>query len=211
MFKKQTPDSLHAKDFAVDKGGEITVLLRAWSDGDQQAFADLLPLVLKELRRLARHHMRRSSECPTLQPTALVNEAYLRLVSSPVQGFDDRRQFFAFASKVLREVLVDYVRSRRAQKRGGGEILRPLEEASNVAVEIAVDKDAILSLHVALSKLEKLHQRQARIIELRFFGGLTLSEIARVLNWSDMTIRRDWEVARRWLRREMLTQHAGTG
>ncbi|MEO1086295.1 MAG: ECF-type sigma factor, partial [Acidobacteriota bacterium] len=167
---------------------------------------ELLPLVLRELRQLAEHHLRRSPSCPTLQPTALVNEAYLRLVGSPVRGFESRRQFFAFASKVLREVLVDHVRARGAKKRGGSGRLGQLEDASEVMIEIAVDAETVLSLHEALSKLEKLHERQARIVELRFFAGLTLAEIARALDWSEITVRRDWGVARRWLRREISRQ-----
>ena len=187
----------------------ITAILRAWSAGEPGALDELLPLVLRELRELAEHHLRRSPECPTLQPTALVNEAYLRLVGSSIDGFQSRRQFFAFASKVLREVLVDHVRARRTQKRGGPLALGQLEDASDVAMTIQVDAETVLSVHEAISKLERLHERQARIVELRFFGGLTLAESAEVLGLSEVTVRRDWGVARRWLHREITTSAAG--
>ena len=183
--------------------GRVTRLLRAWGDGDENALQELMPLVFQELRRLARGHLRRSPQCRTLQPTALVNEAYLRLVGSPIHGFDSRRQFFAFASKVLREVLVDYARARGAAKRGGDAELANLDDAGEVAARISVDPDTILALNAALTKLETLSRRQARVVELRYFAGLTLDEIALALDCSEVTARRDWSVARRWLLLEM--------
>jgi len=183
---------------------EITLLLQAWGEGDRAAFDRLLPMVFGELRRLAVYHLQRNVECPTLQPTALVNEAYLRLVGSRFHSFDSRRQFFAFASKVLREVLVDYVRSLQAAKRGGRQTPAALARAPDLAAEILVDAETLLALHQALGELEDLHPRQARVVELTYFGGLRQKEIAQVVGCSEVTVRRDWSVARRWLHRRLL-------
>ena len=182
---------------------DVTQLLTSWAAGETESLDRLLPLVLDQLRSLAEHHLRTSPDCPTLQPTALVNEAYLRLVGASTRSFETRTHFFAFASKVMRELLLDYVRSSRALKRGGSEPLRPLEDVLDAVVEIRVDADTLLALHAALEKLERLNARQARLIELRYFGGLTFPEIAEVLGVSQATLHRDWAVSRRWLQLEL--------
>lgn len=181
---------------------DITALLSAWVEHKDRAALDrLLPLVLAELRRLAEHHFEQEGAAHTLQPTALVHEAYLRLANSKVYGFENRHQFFALASRLIRAVLVDHARARQAEKRGGDAQRVPLEYAFEVAEH--TDLATVLFVHQALDRLEKLDERQSRVIELRFFGGLTLSESASVLDVSLATVERDWSVARRWLAREM--------
>lgn len=182
--------------------GEIAQLLRAWADeGDRQALDRLLPLVLDELRRLAAYQFKRQGSGHTLQPTALVHEAYLRLVGSEARGFENRHQVFALASRLIRDVLVDHARAKRAQKRGGERQRVPLLQALGIAE--GSDSAAVLAVHQALERLEALDSRQGRVVELRFFGGLTLAEVASVLELPLATVERDWSVARRWLAREI--------
>jgi RNA polymerase sigma factor (TIGR02999 family) len=179
---------------------ELTQLLVAWSSGNRQALEELIPLVFDELRRLAQSHFRRERVGHTLQPTALVNELYLRLAGQEGLQWESRVQFFAFASGLLRGMLVDHYRARQTAKRGGGALLLPLEEAFDLPNRQEID---LLPLNDALTALETLDPRQSRIVELRFFGGLTLEETAQALELSIATVRREWATAKSWLAREM--------
>jgi RNA polymerase sigma factor (TIGR02999 family) len=179
---------------------EVTRLLRAWSDGDRQALDALLPVVYAEVRRLARSYLRRERPDHTLQATALVNEAYLRLVDQREVQWQNRAHFFGIAAQIMRRILVDHARMRGAQKRGSGEVPVVFDEALEVAAERNLD---IVALDEALEALAALDARQARIVELRFFGGLSIEEAAEVLSLSPATVKREWAGARAWLRREL--------
>ena len=172
---------------------DVTALLQAWRQGDADALNRLVPLVYTDLRRLARAHLRHESPDQLLQTTALVHEAYLRLLDASHVDWHDRVHFFSVSSRVMRRVLVDASRARRAQKRAGGAQRVPLEEAHAVVASRAPD---LLSLDAALTRLEREHPRRARIVELRYFGGLTLKEIATMLEVSVDTVTRDWTRAR---------------
>ena len=178
---------------------QVTKLLMQWKRGDQEAPRVLLPLVYDELRRLARHHLRAERSDHTLQSTALVHEAYLRLVKPGSVQLEGRQHFFALASQLMREILVDYARGRRAAKRDGGERLT-LDEAAELSGSKGVD---LLALDDALNELAKMSPRQSRIVELKFFGGLRIGEVSEVLGVSSATVERDWAVARAWLHREI--------
>jgi RNA polymerase sigma factor (TIGR02999 family) len=171
--------------------GEVTRLLRAWSGGDRSALGQLTPLVYSELRRLAAAYIRRERRDHTLQPTALVHEAYLRLVNQGEIQSHTRAQFFAIAANLMREILVNHARRHRASKRGGGN--KEQLEASAAIAQPAVD---LLALNEALEQLARLDPRKAQIVELRFFGGLTEDQIADVLDISIITVKRDWRAAR---------------
>jgi RNA polymerase sigma-70 factor (ECF subfamily) len=179
---------------------EVTEALAAWSAGDREALPRVLPQIYDELRALAAQHLRRERPGHTLQPTALVNEAFLRLVAREHVHVEARTQFFALAAQAMRRVLVDHARRRQAGKRGGREAPLPLEEAEDLAVTPAVD---LVDLDAALTKLERLDPRQARVVELKFFAGLGIEEIAAAMEVSTSTVRREWRMARAWLRREM--------
>ena len=178
---------------------QITELLLKWKSGDQESLHVLLPLVYSELRRLAQHHLRGERSDHTLQSTALVHEAYLRLVKPGSGRFESRGHFFALASQLMREILVDHARIRRAAKRDGGSRLT-LDEAAELSEPKGVD---LLALNDALNQLSKMSSRQGRIVELRFFGGLSIEETSEFLGVSSATVERDWTVARAWLRREL--------
>ena len=178
---------------------QITQLLMQWKQGDEEAPRVLLPLVYDELRRLARHHLKSERPDHTLQSTALVHEAYLRMVKPGSPQLESRGYFFALASQLMREILVDYARKRRAAKRDGGERLT-LDEAAELSKSKGVD---VLALDDALKELAKLSPRQSRIVELKFFGGLSIGEVSEVLDVSPATVERDWGVARVWLHREI--------
>ena len=179
---------------------EISRLLYAWADGDQAALEELTPLVYEELHRLAHNYMGRERPDHTLQTTALVNEAFMRLVDWKNVRWQNRAHFFGVSAQLMRRILVDFARSRGFQKRGGG--AQPLE--LNEAAVIGENKDSdLVALDEALEGLAKLDARQARIVELRFFGGLTIEEAAEVLKVSTGTVRRDWRLARAWLYREL--------
>jgi len=183
----------------VASAGEITRLLTELKGGNPQAQAELIPLVYEELRRVARNYMRREKAGHTLQPTALVNEAYLRLVEGPPIDWQNRAHFFAVAAQLMRRVLVDHARARGALKRGGNECRVSLHDQ-----ERAEEKDAdLLALDQALERLAERDPRQARIVESRFFGGLSEKEAAAVLGISVRTVKRDWSVARAWLFKEI--------
>ena len=179
---------------------EITQLLLAWGQGDQAALERLLPLVYEEMRQIAHHHMRRQRPDHTLQTTALVNEAYLRLVDAQRVQWQNRVHFFALAAQAMRHILVDLARARGNQKRGGGATRVALEEALIISAERGAD---VLALDDALQALAKLNARQSQIVELRYFGGLSEEETAAVLQLSPRTVRRDWSLARAWLYREL--------
>jgi RNA polymerase sigma factor (TIGR02999 family) len=178
---------------------QVTQLLQKWKCGDQESPHILLPLVYKELRRLARHHLRGERGEHTLQGTALVHEAYLRLVKPGSLGLESRGHFFALASQIMREILVDYARNRAAAKRDGGSRLT-LDEATELSGSKGVD---LLALDDALNQLSKMNPRQSRIVELRFFGGLSIEETSEFLGVSSATVERDWTAARAWLHREI--------
>jgi RNA polymerase sigma-70 factor, ECF subfamily len=180
----------------------VTELLRAWSDGDESALERLLPLVEAELHRLARGYMARERGGHTLQPTALVNEAFLRLIDARHVRWQDRAHFLGIAARLMRRVLVDHARSRGYQKRGGGAVRVTLTEALAVAPEPALDLD-LAALDRALDELAADDARKARVIELRFFGGLSVEETAEVLHLSTDTIKRDWRLAKLWLLRAL--------
>src|ERR1043166_6824649 len=167
----------------------VTELLGRWSQGDDAALAELTPLVYEELRRLAHHHMGGQRPDHTLQTTALVNEVYLRLADQTNSRWQNRAHFFAVAAKAMRQILVNYAKSYRAQKRGGGAIKVELDEAAIVSPEKSKE---IVDLHEALERLDALDARKARVVELKYFGGLNHDEIAEVMKVSTMTVRRDW-------------------
>lgn len=179
---------------------DVTGLLLAWAAGDPNAVDALLPIVYAELRRQAERAMRREAAGHTLQPTALVHEAYLRLVDQARVPWQNRAQFFGIAARCMRRVLVDHARARGAAKRGGPGIRAALDDA-NAAVEEPAPM--IVAVHEALERLAALDAEQARLVELRYFGGLTIEETAAVLGISPATVKREWAVARAWLRREL--------
>jgi len=178
----------------------VTQLLVAWGKGDQHAFDALMPEVRKELHRLAAHYMAEEPPGHDLQPTALINEAYLRLVDWKNIQWADRAHFFGMAANMMRRVLVDYARSRDRLKRGGEAIQVSFTEAANVPVPQSAN---VLALDKALRELDKIDPRKSQIVEMRFFGGLSQEETAEALKVSVPTVRRDWSLARAWLAREL--------
>ena len=178
------------------KTHQVTALLAAWSHGDKEALDKLMPLVYDELRRLASQQMRRERPGHTLQTTALVNEAYLRLVKQSRARWENRAQFFAVAARLMRRILVDHARSRHRLKREGNTQKISLEEAATVSKEQSSD---LLAVHEALKKLETLNERMGRIVELRFFGGLSIEETAEVLKVSPGTVMKDWTFAKAFM------------
>ena len=191
---------------AIDKAlktplpGAVTELLRAWGDGDDAALEQLTPLVEGELRRLARAYMRRERRDHTLQATALVNEAFLRLTDARRVRWQDRAHFLGISARLMRRVLVDHARARGYRKRGGGAQHVTLDEGLVLSPEPAVD---VLALDRALEALAAVDVRKSRVIELRFFGGLSVEETAEVLHVSADTVKRDWRLAKLWLLREL--------
>jgi RNA polymerase sigma-70 factor, ECF subfamily len=179
---------------------QVTALLHAWRTGDDDALARLTPLVYDELHRLAHRYMRGERTGHTLQTTALVHEAYLRLVDSRSVGWQDRAHFFAIAAQLMRRILVDVVRRQRFRKRGGGWRQVTLADGLQLATNVKPD---VVAVDEALQELAKLDPRKARVVELRFFGGLSLEETAEALNVSTDTVGRDWRAAKAWLRREL--------
>ena len=179
--------------------GRITHLLDAWRAGDAAALEQLIPIVHGELRRIARRHMARERTGHILQTDALVNEAYVRLIDTQDVQWHDRAHFLAVASRVMRRILVEAARARRRQKRGGGEEAIPIDGAIALAQKVP----DLLALNDALDALANLSPRKSQVVELRFFGGLTIDETAAVLNVSGDTIRRDWRLAKAWLFREL--------
>ena len=179
---------------------EITRLLVAWSDGDQSALEKLAPLVESELHRLAHHYMGRERPGHTLQTSALVNEAYIRLIDWKNVRWQNRAHFFAVSAQLMRRVLVDFARERRYIKRGGGTVRVSLGEAESLTVEPEAD---LVALDDALKRLMEMDERKAQVVELRFFGGVSVKEAAEVLKVSEETVLRDWRLAKVWLMREL--------
>lgn len=185
--------------------GEITKLLQGWKGGDREALDELLPIVYKELRRLAHFALRGERPDHTLQSGALVHEAYLRLLGAKPPPWESRTHFFAIAAQLMRQILVDYARRHRAAKRGGGVETLSLEDATLVSKGKSLD---VVALDDALKALAEIDARKAQVVELRFFGGLNFEETAEVLKVAPVTVRRDWSTARAWLHREMNRGHA---
>ncbi|HMO79655.1 MAG TPA: sigma-70 family RNA polymerase sigma factor [Pyrinomonadaceae bacterium] len=183
-----------------DERKDITELLLDWRKGDSLALEQLIPLVHGELRRMARNYMRRQSPGHTLQTTALLNEAFLRLVDSNRVNWQDRNHFYAVSAQLMRRVLVDSARRRNSLKRGGDQVMVTLDDHADVAVE---RQDDLLALDEAMNRLAELNRRQSQIVEMRYFGGLNEEEIAEILGVSSRTVRRDWNLARAWLFREL--------
>ena len=188
---------------ATPARGAVTELLLAWSEGDEDALERLVPLVEAELRRLARGYMARERHGHTLQVTALVNEAFLRLADARRLRWQDRAHFLGISARLMRRVLVDHARSRGYQKRGGGAQQVTLSDLLTESVEPAVDLVDLVALDRALEALAAVDGRKSRVIELRFFGGLSVEEAAEVLHVSPDTVKRDWRLAKLWLLREL--------
>jgi RNA polymerase sigma-70 factor, ECF subfamily len=179
--------------------GEVTVLLQQMRSGDSEAADKLIPLVVDELRRLARLQLRNERPGHTLQPTALVNEAYLRLVGDQARDWQNRAHFIGVSVSVMRRILIDHARRKRALKRGF-EDQADMEDYAGLSYEQA---DELMALNLALDRLEKMNSRQRQVVELRYFGGLSTEETAEVLNVSPITVKRDWVVARAWLKGQL--------
>ena len=180
--------------------GDVTRLLSAWASGEARALDELMPLVYEELRRIARRHWSGQRQGHTLQPTALIHEAFLKLVGQGDKAFESRTQFFALASTAMRQVLVNHAEASLAQKRGGGQARVSLD-----AIDPAVQQQAqdVCALHDALTTLHQIDSRKSRVVELRYFGGLSIEETAAALSVSEKTVVRDWEFARAWLLRQL--------
>ncbi len=188
--------TIHMPD---DASRQVTELLQNWKLGDEKALQDLLPLVYNELRRLAHYHLRSERPDHTLQSTALVHEAYMRIMGQQPAQFQNRAHFIAIASQLMRQVLVDYARERHAGKRDGG-----CRIAFEFAEALPVTGDAeLLALNDALEELSRIDARQAKIVEMKFFGGLSAPDISKILGLSRITVDRDWATARAWLHRQM--------
>jgi len=180
--------------------GQVTKLLQGWRAGEGSASDALLPLVYDELRRLAHHHLRKERPHHTLQSAALVNEAYLRLVGQNLPKWESRAHFFAIAAQLMRQILVDYARRSRASKRGSGVCMLALDDAVALPQRKNVD---VVALDDALNALAEVDARQSRVVELRFFAGLSLEETSEVMGIATATVQRDWTAARAWLHREI--------
>jgi len=178
----------------------VTQLLADWTRGDDAALGELTPLVYEELRRLAHHYMAGQRSDHTLQATALVHEAYLRLADQTSLNFTNRSHFFAVAAQAMRQILLNYAKASRSQKRGGGALKVELDEAALISPEQTTE---ILDLNEALERLATLDSRKAHIVELKYFGGLNHNEIAEVMKVSTVTVRRDWVFAKAWLHNEL--------
>jgi len=183
----------------MDPQGEVTSLLTAWGRGDENALNQLMPLVYNELHRMARRAWSGLDQGNTLQPTALIHEAYLKLAGSENSSYQNRCHFFAVASTAMRQILVNHARSRHTGKRGSGQIALSIDD-----VQPAVHQEAaeVVALHEALERLQAIDARKSRVVEMRYFGGLSIEETAEALGVSVITVNRDWRLARTWLIRE---------
>jgi len=184
----------------MNSSSDITELLINWCDGEKAALDKLIPLVERELHRIAHNYMRRENPDHTLQTTALVNETYLRLIDQKRVRWQNRSHFFAIAAKIMRRILLNYARDRVRDKRGGGAIHVSISDVDAVIEQRAVD---LIALDEALNKLELIDERKCRVVELRFFSGLSVEETAEALNTSTITVIRDWNMAKAWLAREL--------
>jgi RNA polymerase sigma-70 factor, ECF subfamily len=179
---------------------EITRLLESWNNGRQEALDELMPLVYQELRRMAKRYMSSQPSGHTLQTTALIHEAYLKLADNREKNWQNRAHFFAVAGQAMRHILVDHARSHKAEKRGGERQFISLEEVAVISTERAAE---VVALDEALQNLTNIDERKARVVELRYFGGLSVEETAEVLKISANTVKRDWSFAKMWLLREL--------
>jgi RNA polymerase sigma-70 factor (ECF subfamily) len=184
----------------MESASDITALLQAWTDGDRSVHDQLWAIVHAELRRLAQRQMARERPDHTLQTNALVNEAYMRLVDWKQAHFKNRAHFFGMCARIMRQILVDYARARGYQRRGGNAVIEPLDESAIVAPS---KSEQLLALEEALTRLTEMQPRKGSVVELRFFGGLSVEETAEVLGVSRLTVIRDWNFARAWLLAEM--------
>lgn len=191
-----------------DSPQDVTVLLKQWSQGDREALDRLMEKVYPEIRRIAGRYLQRERYDHTLQSTALVNEAYMRMVQSPGTDWDGRAHFFAVAARIIRSILVDYARAKQTAKRGGGAVNLALNE--EIAGQPPAEVD-LLDLDSALEGLHRIDLQQSRIVEMRFFGGLSIEETAAVLDISPSTVKREWILAKTWIRRHLNTEHRNTG
>lgn len=182
---------------------EVTRILQALKEGKPEASEKLLPLVYDELRRLASGYMRRERPDHTLQATELVHEAYLRIIDQTQVDWKDRAHFFGIASRLMRQILVDHARARKAEKRGGGMTRLALDEATSFANKTDVD---LIALDDALKTLSTFDEQQCKVVEMRFFGGLTIEETSEALGISPSTVKREWDLAKAWLRREIVQE-----
>ena len=183
-----------------DRAPDLTLLLKRWRQGDRDALERLMPLVYEELRRIARHYLRSERQGHTLESTGLVHEAFLRLIDQRNVQWQNRAHFFGIASQMMRRILVDHARQRHAGKRMGSNVKVSLDQGLGFQKERTVD---LLALDISLSALEKIDARKCKAVELRYFGGLSLDEIAQALDVSVITVRRDLKMAEAWLQREM--------
>ena len=184
----------------AQSAGDVTRLLDAWGEGDRQALNELMPLVYAELHRIARRAWEGQNPANTLQPTVLIHEVYLKLIQSPHAAFRSRSHFFAVASIAMRHILVNHALASLSGKRGGGRVKLPLDDAGPVVAQEAAE---VVALHEALEALHAVDPRKSRVVELRYFGGLSIEETAEALGISTITVNRDWRLARSWLIREM--------
>ena len=191
---------LHGDVSDTNREGDVTRLLAAWSKGDQSALNEMMPLVYAELHRIARRAWSQQPHNHTLQPTALINEAYLKLAHVEDASFQDRCHFFAVASKAMRQILVNHAKSRLSEKRGRGLANVSLDD---VQPEVHQEAEEIVALHEALAALDAVDPRKSRVVEMRYFGGLSIEETAEAMGVSVVTVNRDWRLARSWLIREM--------
>jgi RNA polymerase sigma-70 factor, ECF subfamily len=198
-----TPE-VRYKGHAMRDRTEVTAMLLAWSEGDDVARSRLIDAVYDQLRRLARRHLRAERENHSLSPTALVHEAYLKLIDQRHANWQNRAQFFAIAARIMRRILIDQARSHGAAKRGAAATV-VLDDADAAVAGLNVD---VLALDEAMEKLGRIDERQSRLVELRFFAGLTVDETAAVLEVAPITVKRDWALARAWLFRELQTGRA---
>ena len=184
----------------MSNANEITALLIDWSNGNREALERLFPLVERELHRMAHHYMRREQPGNTLQTTALINETYLRLIDQKKVHWQNRAHFFGISARIMRRFLLNYVRDQKRLKRGGGAIQVSLSDITGVSAE---KSDELLALDEALKRLADIDERKSQVVELRYFGGLSVEETAEVLDVSPITVIRDWNMAKAWLLREM--------
>jgi RNA polymerase sigma-70 factor (ECF subfamily) len=185
----------------AEKPAQITELLQEWSEGRREALDSLMPLIYQELRRQASRYLKKERIGHTLQTTALINEAYLKLIDQRAVEWQNRTHFFAIASQAMRRILVDHARERHREKRGGAAENLPIEAADFViSPQKSVD---LVALDEALTRLSEFDERQARIVELRYFSGLSIDETAEILEVSNVTVRRDWNVAKAWLHQQL--------
>jgi RNA polymerase sigma factor (TIGR02999 family) len=200
----KSPNTVSSRSMMTDTGtppnDNVTQLLARWSNGDKAALDQLVPLVYAELRRLATSYLRRRGRAHTLEPTALVHEAYIQLADQSKASFQNRAQFFGLAAKVMRDILVDHARRKLADKRGGHHVRLSLSHADRLTSESEID---VIALDLALNQLAATSPEHSRIVELRFFGGLTIDETSEATGLSHATVERYWSFARAWLRREL--------